>query len=146
MTKQIESQFVEEKWDVKKIIIGTVLLLLLAGGAYAAKQYFAPSSIIPQDITHIQTTIGVKGAATNANGSSDSPTVQSDNHATFSLPSSTDIQNQIQHIQQQVTSLNVSELASSSPQVQSIIQQIEQLPKVPANAAKEACINLCNRL
>ncbi len=146
MPKLETTQVIEEHWDVKKIIIGVIVFLFLAGAAFAAKEYMSPTPNTSQDITHIQTTIGVKGAETSTNNSNNTPTQQSPNNATFSLPSSTDIQNQIQNIQQQVTHLNVTDLASSSPQVQSIIQQIEQLPNAPANAAKEACINLCNRL
>ncbi|HEX8965476.1 MAG TPA: hypothetical protein VF820_03545 [Patescibacteria group bacterium] len=145
MPKLEATQVIEEHWDIKKIIIGTGIFLLLAGAAYAAKEYFSPVPNTSQDITHVQTTIGVKGAETSSTGSNP-PTQQSQNNATFSLPSSTDIQNQIQNIQQQVTHLNISDLASSSPQVQAILQQIEQLPNAPANVAKEACINLCNRL
>lgn len=147
MPKLETTQVIEEHWDIKKIVIGVLVFSLLAGVAFAAKEYFSPIPNTAQDITHIQTTVGVKGAETNTNDSGNgTQTQQSQNNGTFSLPSSTDIQNQIQNIQQQVTHINVADLASSSPQIQQIIQQVEKLPSTPINAAKAACINLCNNL
>lgn len=66
-----------------------------------------------------------------------------------SFPSSNSnsyLQNTISDIQQQAQNLNLAQIASSSPQIQQIIQQIQNLPQVPANDAKQACMQLCNKL
>jgi hypothetical protein len=81
----------------------------------------------------------VKGIATfNA------PDVAS--HVKITLPSQGDVQNQIQTIQQQVTHLDVAEVASSSPQVQQIIKQLQQIPAGSVNQVKDMCVRLCNNL
>lgn len=128
----------EEVWDIRKIIIGVVvLLLLIVGGVFAKKLYFheslSPSSFIPKMPS-------VKGLST-FNAPADQVS-----HVKITLPSQQDVQNQIQTIQQQVTHLNVAEIASSSPQVQNIIKQIENLPSGPESQVKDACMRLCNNL
>ena len=56
------------------------------------------------------------------------------------------LQNAISNIKQQAQNLNLAQIASSSPQIQQVIEQIQNLPQVPANDAKQACVQLCNKL
>ncbi len=127
----------EEVWDFKKIGIGIVLLVLVIAGGLIAKrlilhQSIAPSSFIPQLPT-------VKGASIGPI----SPTPLPIN---ISLPSQHDVQQQVQQIQQQVTQLNVQEIATTSPQVLGILKQIQDLPSGPIGQVKDACLRLCNNL
>lgn len=127
----------EEVWDFRKIAIGVVILLLLITGAvFAKKLYFheslAPSSFIPK-------LPSVAGVATG-------PDTAKANHVKITLPSQQDVQNQIQKIRAQVSNLNVAEIASSSPQVQQVLQQIQNLPNAGTSQVKDACIRLCNNL
>jgi hypothetical protein len=71
---------------------------------------------------------------------------KSTNHVSISLPSQVDVQNKIKDIQQQVTHLNVNDVASSSPQVQQILKQLQQIPAGPVGQVKEACMRLCSQL
>lgn len=133
-----QEEKMEEFWDIRKIIIGVIILLLLIFGALIGKRILfheslAPSSFIP----HLPSVKGIR----TFNAPQDSVS-----HIKISLPSQRDVQSQIQTIQQQVTHLNVQEVASSSPQVQAIIKQLQQLPSGPVGQVKDACIRLCNNL
>ena len=126
-----------EVWDIRKIIAGVlVLLVLIVGGVVAKRIIFheslSPSSFIPKMPS-------VKGLQTfNA------PDQVS--HMKITLPSQGDVVNQVQNIRSQVSNLNMAEIASSSPQVQEVLKQIENLPNAGTNQAKEACMRLCNNL
>src|SRR5262249_39761753 len=71
---------------------------------------------------------------------------QAVSHIKISLPTQQDVQSQIQTIQEQVTHLNVAEVASSSPEVQKIIKQLQQIPAGSVNQVKQTCMRLCNNL
>ena len=125
----------EEVWDIRKIIAGVVILLLLIAGGIAAKE------LILGEKLHVPTVSlpSVKGIQTfNA------PDQVS--HVKITLPSQQDVQNQIKNIQEQVGNINVAEIASSSPQVQQVLKQIENLPSGPESQVKDACMRLCNNL
>lgn len=129
----------ETEWDRKKVIAGLVLFALVLAAIIGLKLFILPKSIAQ----HIPIGPSVKGASTtnDPNASYSDPTP-----IPISIPTTEDLQKKIQQLQEQITHLNVSDLASSSPEIQQIIQQIEGLPKAPGNAAKEACIQMCNRL
>ena len=129
----------ETEWDKKKIIAGLALGALLLAGIIGLKMYILPKSIAQ----HIPIGPAVKGVQTYADpsGLSSNPTPEP-----ISLPTTEDLQKKIADLQEQITHLSVSDIASSSPQVQQLIQQIQALPSAPGNAAKAACIQMCNRL
>lgn len=129
----------EEVWDVGKIIAGGVILIVLIIAGIIGKRILFHESLAPSSFIPRISMPSVKGLSTfNA------PEGGSSNN--FVLPSSQTVQNQIQTIQQQVTHLNVAQLASSSPQVQDILKQIEQIPSGPEGQVKAACMRLCNNL
>lgn len=127
----------EEVWDFRKITAGVLILILLIFAGVIGKRILfheslAPSSFIP----HLPS---VKGLSTfNA------PDQVS--HVKITLPNQQDVQGEIHTIQQQVTHLNVADIASSSPQVQQILQQIQDIPAGPEGQVKDACMRLCNNL
>lgn len=134
----------EETWDKKKIIFGLAVFALLLAGAIGAKMYLLPKSIARQ----IPIGPAVEGAQTSINATTDqvdsssvTPTPEK-----ITLPTTEDLQKKIAELQDQITHLSLQDIASSSPQVQQLIQQIQALPNAPANAAKEACIQMCSRL
>ena len=128
----------EEVWDYRKIAAGVIILILLLFGGLIVKRLILHQSIAPASF--LPKLPSVKGVAT---GPADQTKVS---HVTIKLPSPQDVQNQIQTIQNQVTHLNVAEIASSSPQVQQILQQIENIPSGSTNQVKDACVRLCNNL
>lgn len=128
----------EEVWDIRKVIAGVVLLLVLIVGGVIGKRLLFHESISPDSF--IPKLPSVKGISTNFNA----PDAVS--HVKISLPSQHDVQDQIQTIQEQVTHLNVADVASSSPQVQEIIKQLQEIPAGSVNQVKDACVRLCNNL
>ncbi len=134
--EEVEEKF-EEVWDKRKIIAGIFVLLLFIAGGVIGKRILFHESLAPESF--IPTFPSVKGISTfNA------PDAAS--HVKISLPSQEDVTNQLHTIQTQVTNLNVSDIASSSPQVQQILKQIENLPSGPEGQVKAACMRLCNNL
>lgn len=131
----------EEYWDFRKILVGVLTLLLtvaltVVGDVVVmhllSHQPITASSFVPK----FSTSQDVKAASTG-------PTIEP---VHISIPSAEDVQNQVQTLQQQVTHLNVAEVATSSPQVQQILKQIEGLPAAPESQVKDACVRLCNNL
>jgi hypothetical protein len=137
----------EAVWDKKKIAVGIACGALLFGGLFFIKKYAFPSlfgkSVV--DGTNMQKVEGTSVENTQGNNDTNQTDVPHD-QPQFSLPSVNGVSRQVQQIQQEITHLNVNDLASSSPQIQQIIQEIQSLPQVPGNIAKQACIQLCNKL
>ena len=137
-----KEEIIEEEWDKSRVMIGGVTLLLLVVGGFIGKNYLLGLfGIKDQPVPFARQS--VQGAQTVNVASDSTPTVP---HIQYSLPSTTDITNKIQNLQKQVTHINIADVASSSPQIQQVIQQLEALPQMPGNAAKQACINVCNKL
>lgn len=121
----------EESWDVKKIFIGILVLFFLAGTAYAAKTFLLDK----------QKKTVVAGASVER----EKVFIPTENQF-FSFPSQSDIQQKINEIRGDVAKLNISEIASSSPQVQKIIHDIRSLQEYPHNQAKDICQQICSSL
>lgn len=132
-----EEEKVEEVWDFRKIAVGVTVLLILIFGAIIGKRILFHESLDPTSF--IPPLPSVKGVATYF-----SP--QNSSHTKIALPSQQDVQNQIQQIQQQVTHLNVNEVATASPQLQQLLKQIQEIPAGPVGQVKEACMRLCSQL
>ena len=67
-----------------------------------------------------------------------------------SLPSASSLQNSLQQklvdIQQHVSKLNIADIASSSPQVQKLIKDLNALKDYPSNQIKDVCQKICSGL
>src|SRR6185312_3377779 len=134
-----EEDELEEVWDFRKIGIGIVILVILLLGGYIAKRLILGQSISPQamvpKIPSLQTVLGKSTQNTN--------NAQPVN-VSFSLPTQQDVQQKMNQIQQQVTHLNVADVASSSPQIQAVLQQIQNLPGASTNQVKQECYRICD--
>lgn len=115
----------DEEWDKKKIAAALVALLALLGtGAYYANMHIFKQST--PTVASIKK--DVAGAETNIK---------------FSLPKE-ELQNKLEDIKDQVTNINVLEIASSSPQIQKVLNDIKALESYPRNQAKEMCKKICD--
>lgn len=124
----------EFEWDKKKILLTLGVVLFLLVGGFGAKQLFLGTQ------TSLPNAIGAKQDVKGAS------TVNSDAATTsqgISLPSSGDMQQQLSNIEQQISHLSMKDIASSSPQVQQVIQQIQTIQNVPANEEKSMCQQVC---
>ena len=113
-----------------------LLLLLLIGGGYAFYKYYLPKygiSGVMQAVQGVQTSIQHQNykqfVPTNQNGSSS---------GSLSISASS-----LGSIQQQIAHLKVSEVASSSPQIQQILKQIQSLR---ADKVKATCMQICGKI
>lgn len=128
----------EEVWDFRKIAIGVVIVIILLIGGYIAKRLILGESLNPSDMIPKMSSFNkVLGTSTD---------VAKPVNVSFSLPTQDAVQQQVKQIQQQVTHLNIQEIASSSPEVKQILQQIQSLPNQTSDQAKQMCYRLCNNL
>lgn len=136
MQKTQKAEFAADKWDKKKIVLTILISILLVVGGLGLKKYVLGEATQGEILQNSESK-DVKGANVSA-----APTI--------SLPSARQIgegvgQN-INNIKQEINNMNVADLATTSPQVKKILDDIKALPNYPANQAKEICLNLCNGL
>lgn len=115
----------ERPWDRKKILFALFALILLASAFFYFKD-----SLFPQ-----QSEVSIKSAVDrNLNQNQEV------------LGATQRVRERIEEIQESVNSLNVVDVATSSPQIQKVISDIKALESLPRNQAKEACENICSKL
>lgn len=121
----------EQGWDKKRILIVLIILFILGFGIYKSRNFLLGVVKNPTSTT------SVKGAAT-----------KNENNSGFNAQQQVkeNLQEKIDSIKQQANSLNVQDIASSSPQVQKVIQDLKGLGDLPRNQAKDACFNICKGL
>lgn len=56
------------------------------------------------------------------------------------------VQNQIFNLKKEASNIDVEEIASSSPQIRNLIDDLKALGDLPKNQVKEACLNICKGL
>lgn len=127
------NQIEQDTWDKKKIfILIGILLLLGAVAVYGVKtQKFLGNTI--------RETKGIETQENKKTESLESPKPSFTNfQSTF--------QDKFNDIKKDAENIDVVEIASSSPQVQKVINDIKNLQNYPRNQAKEACFNICEGL
>lgn len=137
----------ETVWDKKKIAFGIVCAIILLGaGIYFLKPYFVGQQNSAAEVSQKSGNIGsVEGASTSKEIDQGRDSSQEKSTKSFSLPTVNDVQANIANIQQQITHLDAAQIASSSPQVQKIIQDIQNMQEYPKNQAKEMCQQICSK-
>jgi hypothetical protein len=112
----------KETWNKKRVFLGIFLLaLLIIGGGY-----FFRDKIFINSSRQLKS---VEGASTSA---VDTAT---------NVPEA--VKEKIDNLKQEVSGLNLMEVASSSPQVQKILNDIKALQQYPANQIKDLCRKIC---
>lgn len=137
---------IEEVWDKKKILVGILSLILAGGSVYGVKTFVLDK--------YIQGS--VKGVSSKnekiflSEENKPSVTESQTKESSFSLPSSEDvkagIQQKLDTIRQEVSGIKLEEIASSSPQIQKVINDIKSLEQYPRNQAKDLCNKICSGL
>lgn len=128
---------IEESWNKKRIFFGlTVLAILIAGlAAFKVLALDKNQDLGPEPIS--KKAKSVEGASTNVNS------LTQDNKASNLK---TNIQDQINTIKQEASGINLAEIATSSPQVQKVIDDIKSIQNLPKDQAKSFCQQVCNGL
>lgn len=122
----MEEAIKTETWNKKRIIISLIVLLLLI-----AAGIFLRTRVLGENLSG--TGASVKGASIEEKDSGVSPKI--DIQET--------IKEKINSLKQEASNLDLSEIASSSPQVQKIINDIKALEEYPTNQLKELCRKIC---
>ena len=111
----------EESWNKKRVGIAFIALLLLAGGVV----YIFRNSLLSAKSHRTQNQKALPAYSSNLEDV---------------------VQKQIQTIRQQAENIDVEEVASSSPQIQNLINDLKTLQNLPKDKTKEACYNICKGL
>lgn len=130
----VKTEFPAEKWNKKRVIFAILVILFLIIGGLELKAY-----VLDSDNSN-----SVSNPKADVRGTNVSPS------PTIDLPSAESIgQGAIQNlnnIKQEINNINVQDLATSSPQIQKIVNDIKALPSVPGQQAKDICLKVCNGL
>jgi hypothetical protein len=116
----------KQELDKKKIILfsfGVILLLVM--GLIVKQMMFAGARSVP-----VRTS--VKGAETQI------PNPVSDIRS--------NIQNQIDSLKNEAQNINVVDMATSSPQVQKVINDLKAIQDYPKNQLRQTCEKICSGL
>jgi hypothetical protein len=114
----------EAQWDKKKIILFLIAAVLLIG--FEAKDYI----------------LGVNSAPK-------APVVKPDVKGTATQVSSSiknSVADQLGNLKTEAQNVDLVEIASSSPQVQKVINDLKAIQNYPQNQLKATCEQICNGL
>jgi len=128
-----------ESWNKKRILITVLIAVLLGFGGYGVKSYVLDKAVsVPNFLKSVlgvdrsQKEVKTKGLNTNTKS--------------IPLPLQAIIGEKLDNLKKEVNNLNVVDIASSSPQVQKIINDLNALKQVPLDEAKEICQKVCSGL
>lgn len=114
-----------KEWDIKKLILVSLFLAgILAVFLFFKFYFFADSNKALKE---------VKGQESR------SRVINTDNIQEA-------VKGQMDSIKEQAENINITDIATSSPQVQKIIKDIQALENYPSNQARSMCENLCKSL
>ena len=144
----INENLVHEAWSKKRIIIGLVTLAILLGGAYGVKKYIFKDKSVLSSLSFPEINSTKVAGVSTKNDSSSSQDSSKDQPLQLPVSSNlkTGMEQKLEDFKKEVSGLNVSDLASSSPQIKKVIEDIQGLQQLPKNQAKEACYNICKGL
>ncbi len=127
---------IEESWNKKRVIIGLVFLFALIAGLIAFKVLALDKNQNSAQNLAKKSSTAVQGVNTSVNTPSGG--------AISGLK--TNIADQINIIKQEASNINLAEVATSSPQVQKVIDDIKSIQNLPKNQAKSFCQQICSGL
>jgi len=126
-----------ETWNKKKIFITLLIVFALLG--FLFKTFVLSKN---KDFLNMSTNFlkSVKGISTKEEGKNKDLNSKSKG---MSLPIQGVIKEKLDDLKKEVNSLNVIDIASSSPQVQKIINDLNSLKQYPVNELKDICKQIC---
>lgn len=119
-----------EEWDKKKVIITAFFLVVAVLAVNEIKTTFFPSDdgVLGQNVEVAPTPIKKPDV--------EIPRVNIAN----------EVGSKINEIKKNIEGLNAEEVASSSPQIQKVLKDMEGLKDLPSNEAKSMCMKLCSEI
>ena len=129
--EEIKSE--ESHWDKKKII-GALLALVILGFVVKVFALNAHKTNVEVSRPAVK---GVTVEGVSNSGDKPTPTPPSFNPQKI-------LQQKLEEIKAEVQSINIAEIASSSPQVQKALNDLKALEAYPKNQAKDLCQKICS--
>ncbi|MCL5113849.1 MAG: hypothetical protein M1372_01615 [Patescibacteria group bacterium] len=123
----------EESWNKKRLVLAFTILLILAGLGYGLKSHFLGEQPSSNQSSNLKS---VKGVTSDVNSDGSEPISNL----------GTAVGRQLESIKKEASSINITEIATSSPQVQKIVNDIKNLQNYPGGQVKEACFKICSGL
>lgn len=117
------------EWDKPKIALFVILAFILLFAGYEIKSLTLDKNI--SNISSLPVGTNFKDASTI-------------NSSTVSVKDT--IKQSINDLKKEATSINVADIATSSPQVQKVINDLKSLQNYPSSGLKNACLKICNSL
>jgi hypothetical protein len=111
-------------WDKKKILLFLIAAAILIGIGFEAKDFILGASSTPQAPV---VKPDIKGTATQV-----IPNIKNS------------VQDQLNTLKSEAQNVDLVEIASSSPQVQKVINDLKALQDYPKNQVKATCEQICN--
>lgn len=135
-----------ESWSRKRLIIGLLAISVLVVLGVIVKDALVKDknfiSLLKNPGTAVAGISTKKDETENSSKNSDEKSNGS-NSSINSLKSKINIQERLDSIKKEFSSLNTSDIASSSPQFKKVMEDIQNLKNLPKNQAKEACFSIC---
>lgn len=122
----------KESWNKKRIFAAFFLIIGLIILGYFLKTKVLDENSSPSDFPK-----AVKGTT------SEKKENKKEQEEGLNVSVQKAVKEKIESLKQEVSSLNIVEIASSSPQIQKIINDIKSLEQYPTNQAKEICRQIC---
>lgn len=122
-TKIRSSKEDEPEWDRKKVLIAFAVILFLIYAFLSTKDFF---------VTQDADVKGISDVAEKQSSKASEATQRA--------------RDRIDQIKENVNNLNVLDVATSSPQIQKVINDIKALESLPRDQAKSACEKICSGL
>ncbi len=116
----------EEQWDKRKIVLFLIAAIILIGIGFNARDLILGTSSAPQKKVVAP---DIKGAVSEA-----APNIQKS------------VQEQVDNLRNEAENIDLTEIASSSPQVQKVINDLKAIQDYPKNQLKATCEQICNGL
>ncbi len=116
----------ELQWDKKKILLFLIAAVVLIGIGFEAKDVILGTNISPSVSVPKP---DVKGTATQVSSN---------------IKNS--VQDQLDNLKAEAQNVDLEEIASSSPQVQKVINDLKAVQDYPKNQLKATCEQVCNGL
>ena len=120
----------EGSWNKKRIFAALFLLIALI-----VLGYFLKTKVLSEKSSPTDSSKAVKGITNTKEKNKE--------QEGLNINVQKVVKEKIESLKQDVKGLNIIEIASSSPQIQKIINDIKSLEQYPVNQAKEICRQIC---
>lgn len=121
-----------EAWDAKKIFAVLLIIIIFALSFKTFVLDKKSSKILDSKSTNIQ------GVSTQENPTSPSRVSSEDLKK--------NVENKLNDLKKEVNNINVVEIATSTPAVKKVINDIKNLQSLPQTQAKDTCLKICQGL